>query len=270
VGTRAPDFDILGETPDLIAVNKPAGLLAHPTKPNGPPTLWDGLRALLCYELANDGRISLINRLDRETSGTMLVAKSAPAARRAGIAMHNKMIAKSYLAIVAGWPQDDSFEVTAPIIRLGEVAPSPVHLLRAVHPAGDAASTRFRVVRKFLRGGKPFALVAAEPLTGRTHKIRVHLAHAGTPVVGDKLYGHSPDCYLEFIRTGWTPSLERLLLLPRHALHSSRIALDWHGRTLEWSCGLPPDMRCFLNRDTSPQEPASDSANGQEHERHRG
>jgi 23S rRNA pseudouridine1911/1915/1917 synthase len=77
------DFEIIGETPDLIAVNKPAGLLVHPTKPGGPRTLWDALKDLLGYEIANGGQVSLINRLDRETSGLVLVAKNASAARRA-------------------------------------------------------------------------------------------------------------------------------------------------------------------------------------------
>ena len=77
------DFEIIGETPDLIAVNKPAGLLVHPTKPGGPRTLWDALKDLLGYEIANGGQVSLINRLDRETSGLVLVAKNAAAARRA-------------------------------------------------------------------------------------------------------------------------------------------------------------------------------------------
>lgn len=238
-------FDILGETPDLIAVGKPAGLLVHPTKPNGPRTLWDGLRDLLGYELANGGQVSLINRLDRETSGAVLVAKSSAAARMAAMAMQEGKIHKSYLAIVHGWP-DGEFEVDAPIIRLGEVAPTDIHLRRAVHPSGARSLTRFRVVKQFERAEGRFSLVAAEPLTGRTHQIRVHLAHSGHPVVGDKIYGPSPDCYLEFIRTGWTPSLAERLLLWRHALHSAEIALDWGGEAMKWSCGLPTDLREFL------------------------
>lgn len=239
------EFEILGETPDLLAVNKPAGLLVHPTKPDGPRTLWDGLRDLLRYEIANGGQVSLINRLDRETSGIVLVAKSSRAARAAAMAMQEGKIRKSYLAIVCGWP-DQEFEVVAPIIRLGEVAESNIHLQRAVHPSGAAAHTRFRVLSRIERAEGRFALVAAEPLTGRTHQIRVHLAHAGHPVVGDKIYGPSPDCYLEFIRTGWTPALAHRLHLSRHALHSTEISLEWNGTSLCWSCGLPSDMSGFL------------------------
>ncbi|MEI6073826.1 MAG: RNA pseudouridine synthase [Verrucomicrobiae bacterium] len=241
------DFEILGETGDLLAVNKPAGLLVHPTKPGGPRTLWDALRELLGYELANGGQVSLINRLDRETSGAVLIAKSAAAARAAAMAMQEGKIRKSYLAIICGWPEREEFEVDAPIIRLGEVGESPIHLQRAVHPSGAEARTRFRVLSKIQRREGRFALVSAEPLTGRTHQIRVHLAHSGHPVVGDKIYGPSPGCYLEFIRTGWTPSLAERLLLPRHALHSAEIALDWHGTPLEWPCNMPHDMKNFLD-----------------------
>ena len=240
------EFEILGETPDLLAVNKPAGILVHPTKPDGPRTLWDGLRDLLRYELANGGQVSLINRLDRETSGVVLVAKSSRAARAAAMAMQEGKIKKKYLVIVTGWP-DDSFEATGPIIRLGEVGETTIHLQRAVHPSGAAAHTRFRVLSRIVRKEGRFALVSAEPLTGRTHQIRVHLAHNGYPVVGDKIYGPSPQCYLEFIRTGWTPALAERLLLPRHALHSAELGIEWNGGRLCWTSGLPADLAEFYS-----------------------
>lgn len=238
------DFEVLGETPDLLAVNKPAGLLVHPTKPDGPRTLWDGLRDLLRYELANGGQVSLINRLDRETSGIVLVAKSSRAARTAAMAMQDGKIKKKYLAIVDGWPEE-TFESRAPIIRLGEVGESAIHLQRTVHPTGAVAHTRFRVLSRIMRKEGRFALVSAEPLTGRTHQIRVHLAHCGFPVVGDKIYGPSPDCYLEFVRTKWTPALAERLLLPRHALHSAELELDWNGESLSWTSSLPEDLAEF-------------------------
>ncbi len=105
------DFHILGETADYLAVDKPAGLLVHPSKPGGPRTLWDGLRDLLGYELATGGQISIINRLDRETSGVVIVAKSAEAARTAGIAMQRREMKKRYLALVFGWPDWEEITV---------------------------------------------------------------------------------------------------------------------------------------------------------------
>lgn len=241
------DFRILGETADLVAVEKPAGLLVHPSKPDGPRTLWDGLRDLLAYEIANAGQVSLINRLDRETSGIVLVAKHPAAARSAAIAMQEGRIAKTYLALVHGHPEWETLRVDAPIIRQGEVAPTRIHLKRMVHPEGAEASTCFRVLQRTTSHAGPLTLLEARPITGRTHQIRVHAAHIGHPVLGDKIYGPSEECYLEFIRTGWTTALADRLVLDRHALHSSGLSLDWEGTPLSWSSPLPPDIAAFLD-----------------------
>jgi len=241
------DFRIIGETPDLLAVDKPPGLLVHPSKPGGPRTLWDGLRDLLAFEIANKGQVSLINRLDRETSGIVLVAKHPAAARAAAMAMQEGRIHKTYLALVLGHPQWDSTRVDAPIIRQGEVATSIIHLKRMVHPQGAAASTEFRVLQRTLSRAGPLTLLEARPLTGRTHQIRVHASHLGHPVLGDKIYGPSEECYLTFTRTGWTPNLAKRLFLDRHALHSAGLAIEWQGSNLCWESPLPPDIAAFLD-----------------------
>jgi len=246
MGANQEDFRTAGETPDLLVVEKPAGLLVHPTKPGGPRTLWDGLRELLSYELASGGQVSLVNRLDRETSGLVLVAKNPRAARTAAMAMQNGGIEKTYLALVAGHPAREAFTVDAPIVRQGAVMESGIHLKRMVHPAGARAVTEFRVLRRFENRLGAFSLLEARPLTGRTHQIRVHASHAGHWVVGDKIYGPDEGCYLEFVETGWTPALAGRLHMDRHALHSAGLALDWEGRRLEWRSGLPRDMREFL------------------------
>ena len=150
------EFQILDETEDFLVVDKPAGLLVHPTKPGGPKTLWNQLCDLLGYELATGGRISLVNRLDRETSGILLVAKKAEAARVAGMAMQRGEIRKEYVALVFGWPEWDEKAIEEPIVRLGEVASSPVWLERTVHPSGAPALTLFRVERRLsLSQGPP-------------------------------------------------------------------------------------------------------------------
>jgi 23S rRNA pseudouridine1911/1915/1917 synthase len=190
--------------------------------------------------------VSLINRLDRETSGVVLVAKTAAAARRAAIAMQEGKVRKRYLAILTGHVEGDFFRVDAPIVRRGEVMESPIHLERMVHASGAAAVTEFRVVERLENRTGIFSLVEARPLTGRTHQIRVHAAHAGYAVLGDKIYGPSRECYLEFVRTGWTAALAERLVLPRHALHSAGLALEWEDGMLEWESGLPGDLVGFL------------------------
>ncbi len=261
-----PAFRVVDEADDWIVVDKPAPLQVHPAKPDSPPTLLDGLQALLAYELANGARLSIINRLDRDTSGLVLVAKNAAAARQFGRAMMRRTVEKAYLALVWGWPAEDAFSVEAPLRRRGEVEASPIHLMQCVHPEGAPSRTEFHVRHRFERdtpAGRRFALVEAHPVTGRMHQIRVHLAHAGHPVVGDKIYGPSPQNYLEFIDTGWTPALAARLLLPRHALHSCRLALsvtpddDPDGKfpppprltgRFSWEAPLAADLQRFLGR----------------------
>ncbi len=219
-------------------VDKPAHLIVHPTNPGHPPTLWDGLRELLAYELANGGRLSIITRLDRETSGLVLVAKHREAARELSLAMERGELEKTYHALVWGWPGEDRFVIDAPLTRRGEIEPSRVWVRQVVHPSGRACRTEVRVERRFERAGERYALLECRPRTGRMHQIRAHLHHAGFPIVGDKLYGPDEGCYLEFIETGWTPALEAVLKLDRQALHAS--GLRWGAR--EWRCPLPPKL----------------------------
>ncbi len=224
-------------------MDKPPFLEVHPSKPNGKRTLWDELRELLSFELANGGQVSIINRLDRETSGLTLVAKHRAAARELGREMMARRVEKEYLALVWGWPAADAFEVDAALLRQGERQATRIHLKQMVHPEGASARTRFRVERRFslaTTNGDRFALVRAFPETGRMHQIRVHLSHTGFPIVGDKLYGPDEGCYLEFIETGWTAALAARLLLPRHALHSTALRLPQAG--LAWQSPLAPDL----------------------------
>jgi 23S rRNA pseudouridine1911/1915/1917 synthase len=242
----SPRFRVIDETDDYIAVDKPALLLTHPTKPNQPTTLWKQLRELLAFEIATGGQVSIVNRLDRETSGLVLVAKNAIAARRFGLLMQDRHLWKEYLAIVWGWPDWKTRIVNAPLARQGKYEPSAIWLKQAIHPKGAEAITEFRVERRFVRptsSGNHFALIRAIPKTGRTHQIRVHLSSLGHPIVGDKIYGPNEKLYLEFIDTGWTPKLERELLLPRQALHSAKLAIE---DEKEWTAELPNDLAQFL------------------------
>ncbi|HEY6069877.1 MAG TPA: RluA family pseudouridine synthase [Chthoniobacterales bacterium] len=244
---RVPRFKIIDETNDYIVVDKPAFLLTHPTKPDQRTTLWKELRELLAFEIANGGQVSIVNRLDRETSGLVLVAKTSAAARRFGLLMQDRHLDKEYLAIVWGWPDWEAKIVDAPMDRQGKHQPSAIWLKQTIHPKGAEAVTEFRIERRFetpTTAGNRFALIRAIPKTGRTHQIRVHLASLGHPIVGDKIYGPDEKLYLEFIETGWTPRLARELLLPRHALHSAKLKIE---NEKEWNAELPEDLARFID-----------------------
>lgn len=243
-----PEFSIVDESEDWVIANKPAHLLSHPNKPGNPPTLLDGLEGLYAFEIANGAQLSVITRLDRDTSGLVLLAKHPEAARTLSLAIQSGAIHKEYLAIVWGWPEEDEWQVDAPILRLSEVEPASIWLKRGVHPAGKPSQTRFRVESRFERetsNGRQFSLIRAFPLTGRMHQIRIHLAHSGFPIVGDKIYGPDEKCYLEFIETGWTTKLADQLLLDRHALHAH--TLRYQKGT--WTAPLHPDMEGFVGLD---------------------
>src|SRR5436189_6342945 len=105
------DFKIVDETDDYVVVDKPPFLLSHPTKPNGARNLWKELRELFTFEIASGGQVSIVNRLDRETSGVVLVAKTSTAARRFGLLMQQQRATKEYLATVWGWPEWDHYLV---------------------------------------------------------------------------------------------------------------------------------------------------------------
>jgi 23S rRNA pseudouridine1911/1915/1917 synthase len=240
---QARPFQIIAEGEDYLVVNKPPFLLVHPSKPCHEQTLWHYLRELLAYELVCGGQISIVNRLDRETSGVVLVATRHESARRFSQAMARREARKEYVALVWGWPAAEEWEVDAPLLRQGERQPSLIYLKQMVHPDGAPARTVFRVERRFSRpDGARFSVVEARPVTGRMHQIRVHLAHSGHAVVGDKIYGPDELCYLEFIETGWTPALAARLLLPRHALHSTLLEMPEHA---PWRAEWPADWRNF-------------------------
>src|SRR5438093_3464557 len=279
VSSPSLQFKIIDETGDYIVIDKPPFLLSHPTKPTTQPTLWKELRELLAIEIASGAQVSIVNRLDRETSGLVLVAKTAAAAREFGLLMQQQKVHKEYLAIVWGWPEWEHYVVDTPLDRQRKHQESVIWLKQMIHQGGAPAQTEFRVERRFAkrsvasssaasrlslpgqeedegedrkkfhanqsaRAEEKFGLVRAIPLTGRTHQIRVHLASVGHPVVGDKIYGPNEKLYLEFIETGWTAKLERELLLPRHALHSARLAIE-NGQ--EWNSSPPAEMFAPFN-----------------------
>ncbi len=232
-----PEVRVVAEDGDLLVVDKPAGLAVHPTARHHRCTLTAWLRR------RTDGRWDPAHRLDRETSGLLACGRGeAAAALKAQFAAGR--VEKSYLALLEGAPREDRFEVRLPL-GLGAGA---VRVKMAVG-IGKPALTEI-LVRERLRSeaGEPFALVEARPRTGRQHQIRAHLAAAGCPVVGDKLYGPDERCFIRFTEGRLTAEDERRLRLPRQALHAFRLSLTHpaDGRVRSWEAPLPADIATFL------------------------
>jgi 23S rRNA pseudouridine1911/1915/1917 synthase len=240
---------ILAQHADFFVVAKPAHLLSHPTRSDGKPTLLGGLQEKFPGEF-----VALVNRLDRETSGTVLAARSPEAASHLGGMTMRREIRKHYLALVSGRVEAEHGVIDAPIGRLGISAENPIWLRMGVialnDPQGrknaEARSEFWRLATSEAGAANPISLLRLQAHTGRLHQLRVHLAHIGHSVVGDKIYGPDPHLYLKFIAEGWTEEHQRLLGLPRHALHAHELQFAWKGEELTFVAPLPEDMKDFL------------------------
>lgn len=241
-------FSVVAESDDWIVVDKSAPLIVHPTNNKPEPTLLGGVEQLLSFDIANGARLSIINRLDRETSGLVLLAKNKGAARLFGRAMERRQVAKEYDALCLGWPEWEQQLVSQPIVRKGEMEDSAIWLKQMAHASGRACETRFEVIERRVVAGRRVARLRAYPQTGRMHQIRVHAACLGFPLVGDKIYGKDETCYLRYIDTGWSGELAQQLLLERHALHAARMSVCWRdGEMLDWSIPMAEDLRGFFD-----------------------
>jgi 23S rRNA pseudouridine1911/1915/1917 synthase len=217
-------FEIVSEDADLLVINKPAGLVCHPTKGDQFSSLISRARLYL-----QGGAAHIINRLDRETSGVILVAKNSEAAGLLGKAWESRSVRKVYWAIVHGRFPDQHRVIDAP---LGKDEKSVVAIKDCVRADGARSQTECFLEKVFERDGQVFSLVRVQPLTGRKHQIRIHLQAAGHPIVGDKLYGQDENLYLSFVKHMLTEEQERLLILPHQALHAGELAFNWQGKEL--------------------------------------
>ena len=276
-------FEIIFEDDDLLVINKPAGLVCHPTK-NGEMSSLIG-RARLHLNNCNSRRESahslnleknrseltfaatphLINRLDRETSGVVLIAKNSGTAGELGKILESRAVEKEYLAIVHGHVREEHGLIDAP---LGKDEHSVVAVKDCVRPDGAPSQTEFFVERRFNRrhphsrpqfsdsgdegrGELGFSLLRIVPRTGRKHQIRIHLAHVGHPIVGDKLYGDDEDCYLALAQNRLTGAQREKLIFENQALHARSIKFLWRGKQIEFSCEPEPWFKEYIA--TEPQ-----------------
>lgn len=236
---------LVSATDDFAVIYKPSHLLIHPTRPDGQYTLLEWLRSHF-----PDRAVSLVNRLDRETSGLVLAALNTEAASVLGQMTMRREIDKDYLALVQGRPDPEQALIDAPIGRLGLSETNPVHIRQTVRLDGASAQTEYQLLSS--SGG--YSLLRVKTMTGRLHQIRVHLSHLGTPVVGDKIYGPDPALYLKFIAEGWTEELAKTLRLNRHALHAYSLAFTWKEQPVRFSYPLPDDMADFIIANMSSAE----------------
>ena len=226
-------LEVVYEDEHILAVNKPWGLVVHPAPGHQGPTLAGGL-------LARDPRLSqvgekfrpgLVHRLDRDTSGIIITAKTEPALRSLAAAFSSRETRKSYLAFVRGRPRRPAGLIDSPIGR----HPTQRHKMAADHPGGRPSRTLYRILRHFPRTG--VSLVLLTLITGRTHQARVHLQSLGTPVLADPVYSRGPaDLIKNFPEL--SPHLQRQLLHARSLTVTHPIT----GRPLTLRAAWPPDF----------------------------
>lgn len=227
-------LDIVYEDNDILVINKPRGLVVHPGAGNPDGTI---LNALLYYypEIMDVPRAGIVHRLDKDTTGLMIVAKTVPAQTRLVEALQAREITREYEAVAIG-NMTAGGRVDEPISRHST---KRTHM--AVHPMGKPATTHYRIMEHF----RAHTRLRLRLETGRTHQIRVHMSHINHPLVGDQLYGGRPrpprgasDSFISILRG-----------FDRQALHATMLRL-YHpisGIQMEWHAALPEDMVELIN-----------------------
>jgi 23S rRNA pseudouridine1911/1915/1917 synthase len=245
-------IEVVYEDEVLTVVNKPPGMVTHPAKGNWRGTLVNALQ--FHYDtlstLAGENRPGIVHRLDRDTTGLLVVVKNDLAHRRLALQFELREVHKEYLALVYGVPDRDSDYIERPIgfhpLTREKMA------IRTIEDGGKPAVTYYEVAERF-RG---YALVRCKPQTGRTHQIRVHLAHIGHPIVADKAYSGrdrlTMSDLIDPVPSG--PAVEariepEAVLIDRQALHahSLRFTHPSTGRELRLTAPLPADMARTLD-----------------------
>ncbi len=227
---QAIPLDIVYEDEAILVVNKPAGLVVHPAAGNRDGTLQNGLLYYL-PGLAAVPRAGIVHRLDKDTSGLMVVAKTLPAHASLVEQLQARTVSREYLALVHG-----VMTAGGTIETLMGRHPSDRKKMAVLHHGGKEAITHYRIEEKFAA----HCLLRVKLETGRTHQIRVHMAHLKYPIVGDPVYGGRMR-----VPAGASAELqEALRQFPRQALHATLLSLEHpaSGETLSWEVPMPEDM----------------------------
>ncbi|MAR00310.1 MAG: 23S rRNA pseudouridine(1911/1915/1917) synthase RluD [Oceanospirillaceae bacterium] len=235
------DLDIVYEDDDILVINKPADLVVHPAAGNYTGTLLNGLLHH-CPELVNIPRAGIVHRLDKDTTGLMVVAKTLQAQNHLVGQLQDRSMGREYEAVVQGHMTGGG-KVDAPIGRHGTQRTK-----MSVSPTGKEAVTHYRVLHKF----PSHTYIRCKLETGRTHQIRVHLSHIGYPLVGDATYAAR-----QRLTKGIGPELRDLLAnFPRQALHARELTLvhPRSGEIMTWEVELPDDFIELLNTLADDQE----------------
>lgn len=234
-------YKILYEDAFFLVIDKPAPLPVHAVG----RFKEKNLLSLLIRDLRPGGEgLRIVNRLDSETSGIVLVAKSAQVAGRLGILFENRQVAKEYHAVVFGAPKVQQGTIST---SLGFNTESG-HNIRMEDPCGETARTDYQV----LSTTNGYSLLQVTPQTGRTHQIRAHLSFLGHPIVGDKIY-IDPRIFERYIREGWLEEMRPVVKAERLLLHASR--LEFHhpatGDLVKFTSEIPPCFDSFLNKEVT-------------------
>jgi 23S rRNA pseudouridine1911/1915/1917 synthase len=244
---------VVYEDDDIVVVNKPAGLVVHPAHGNWQGTLVNALlgRGTDLSTLGSPERPGVVHRLDKDTSGIMVLARTDAAYRGLATALKRHRVGKVYHAIVWGNLPLERVLVDAPIGR----DPVKRQQMAVVERGGKPARTELFVVDRYTH----FDYIRVTTFTGRTHQIRVHLTHIGHPLLGDPVYGGRRR-KARASSTGSRVTIDRLLkLLGRHALHASSLSFEHPvtGATMTFASALPSDMQSaleILHRDERTKE----------------
>lgn len=230
------NLEVLYEDDNCLALYKPAGLLSVPDR-------YDPLITNMKHVLqAGDANLLIVHRLDKDTSGVILVAKHTEAQTHLTSQFENRTIKKEYEAIVHGIPTETEGLIDQPLVANEDIKGTMI-----IHKKGKSAQTNWELIKAY----KYHAHLRLKPITGRTHQIRVHLAHIGHAILSDPIYGDGKALFLSSFKHKYKPNRKgaERPLLSRTALHAAKITFkSMDGKLVTVECEPPKDMRASLNQ----------------------